>query len=153
MRRDLGTALGLGLLAPVLVGLGLVVVASCALSALPEAGAAATPIARSFGYLEGQATIGPLTPVERVDMPAPTPSPQVCRAVGLLIVRADGTAEVKRLTLEADCSYGLPLETGTYTVRLNSTSGVQFSKDLPRTITIDSGRNTRLDFHLDTGIR
>ena len=136
-----------------LVGLAMMSAAGCASPTSNDSGVAQTDTPGSEGYLEGQVTIGPLTPVERADIPAPTPSPQLCKAVGLLILLADGTTEAKRLTLDADCSYRVALDAGTYIVRLNQSGGVQFSKDLPKTVEIQSGRTTQLDFYLDTGIR
>ncbi len=105
------------------------------------------------GYLEGLATVGPLTPVERVDLPAPTPSPELCTALGLTVLTEDGATEVARLNLSADCSYRIELRRGAYVVHLKPTSSIQFSKDLPKTAEIESGKTTRLDFHVDTGIR
>ena len=112
-----------------------------------------TGITRDVGYLEGRATIGPLSPVERVDAPSPTPPPQVCAAAGLSIFQRDGTTEVESFNLHEDCTYRLALTPGTYVVRLRPESRLQFSKDLPKTVEIESGRTTRLDFSIDTGIR
>jgi hypothetical protein len=104
------------------------------------------------GYLEGRASIGPLAPVERVGVPSPTPPPQVCTSRGLAIFRADGRTLVTSFNLQADCTYRVALPPGEYVVRLKP--GVfGFSKDLPKTVQIESGRTTRLDLHIDTGIR
>lgn len=116
-------------------------------------GSVASPTAAGdVGYLEGQASIGPLTPVERVGVPPPTPSPAVCTARGLAVFAANGTTPVTSFNLRPDCSFRVALAPGDYVVRLKS-GGFGFSKDLPRTVTIQRGQTTRLDVHIDTGIR
>jgi hypothetical protein len=105
------------------------------------------------GYLEGHATIGPLTPVERVDTPPPTPSAQLCMSVGIAILSEDGTKEIATLNLQGDCSYRVELKPGNYIVRLKTGIGLPFSKDLPKAVEIESGKSSRLDFDIDTGIR
>jgi len=61
------------------------------------------------GFLEGQVTIGPLTPVERVGVPTPTPSAQVCTSRGLTIYAQDGATEVTSFQFQPDCSYRVSL--------------------------------------------
>ena len=58
-----------------------------------------------MGYLEGQVTIGPLQPVERVGVPPPTPSPAVSTARGLVVYQADTGSEAARFPLGPDCHY------------------------------------------------
>ena len=116
-------------------------------------GLVATPVPTSpMGYLEGQVAIGPLQPVERVGVPPPTPSPAVCTARGLVVYRADTGAEVVRFPLEPDCSYRVALPPGSYRVELDR-RGIDFSRDLPRVVTIAAGQTTHLDVSIDTGIR
>lgn len=102
------------------------------------------------GYLEGRARIGPLTPVEREGVPSPTPSPAVCLARALNVA-ASGAAAV-RVPLQADCTFRVALPAGQYVVSL-APSGIDFSKDLPRTITIAAGQTVRLEISIDTGLR
>ncbi len=108
---------------------------------------------RDVGYLEGRATVGPLTPVERIGVPPPTPTPEVCTAVGLRIFHADGRTEAASIQLQPDCTYRLALSAGSYVVRLKQANSVQSSKDLPATVRIERGETSRLDFAVDTGIR
>jgi hypothetical protein len=116
-------------------------------------GAIAPPVAPSpLGYLEGQVTIGPLQPVQRVGVPPPTPSPAACMARGLVVYQADTGAEVARFALGPDCSYSAALSPGNYRVELQR-SGIDRSMDLPRVVTITAGQVTRLDVSIDTGIR
>ncbi len=121
----------------------------------PAARTRATPTTTTSGddgILEGQAFVGPLTPVERVGVPTPTPSPSVCTARGLAIFAANATTPVTSFSLAPDCTYRVTLSPGQYVVRLRP--GVfGFSKDLPKTVTIQRGQTTRLDVHIDTGIR
>ena len=97
-----------------------------------------------MGYLEGQVTIGPLQPVERVGVPPPTPSPAVCTARGLVVYQADTGAEAARFPLGPDCHYRVALPASNYRVELDR-RGIDFSKDLPRVVTITAGQTTQLD--------
>jgi len=104
------------------------------------------------GYLEGQVSIGPLQPVERVGVPPPTPSPAVCTARGLVVYDVNTGAEAARFPLGPDCHYQVALPPGAYRVELDR-RGIDFSKDLPRVVQITAGQSTRLDLSIDTGIR
>jgi len=106
----------------------------------------------AVGYLEGQVSIGPLQPVERVGVPPPTPSPAACTARGLVVYAADTGAEAARFSLGPDCYYSVALPAGTFQVQLDR-RGIDFSKDLPKVVTIVAGQTTRLDLSIDTGIR
>jgi hypothetical protein len=111
-------------------------------------GAAPPPV----GYLEGQVTIGPLQPVQRVGVPPPTPSPAACTARGLVVYQADIGVEAARFALGPDCTYSVALAPGDYRVELDR-RGIDRSMDLPRVVTITAGQTTRLDVSIDTGIR
>src|SRR5579864_3136920 len=126
-----------------------------AASGSPSASVAVPATAASsaaMGYLEGRASIGPLQPVERVGVPAPTPSPAACTARGLVVFDALTGAEATRFDLAFDCTYRVALAPGSYRVELQR-RGIDSSKDLPRTVTISAGQTTRLDISIDTGIR
>jgi len=105
------------------------------------------------GYLEGRVGIGPLTPVERIGVPTPTPSAELCSGIGLTVFESDGTTEVARFQLRPDCTFSFALSPGSYVVWLRFASGIQFSKDLPKTVKVERGETTRLEFSVDTGIR
>ncbi len=105
-----------------------------------------------LGYLEGQVAIGPPQPVERVGVPGPTPSPAVCTARGLVVYQVDTGAEAARFPLRPDCHYSVALPSGSYRVELDR-RGIDFSKDLPRLVTITAGQTTHFDVSIDTGIR
>ena len=71
---------------------------------------------------------------------------------GLVVYRADTGAEAARFPLGPDCRYSVALSPGSYRVELNR-RGIDFSRDLPRVVTITAGQTTRLDVSIDTGIR
>jgi hypothetical protein len=123
---------------------------SSAASALPVPATAAS--SASMGYLEGHASIGPLQPVQRVGVPAPTPSPAACTARGLVVFDARTDAEATRFDLGSDCTFRVALLPGSYRVELQR-RGIDSSKDLPQTVTISPAQTTRLDINIDTGIR
>jgi hypothetical protein len=115
----------------------------------------ATPAlpANDVGFLEGQVTIGPLSPVERVGVPTPTPSPAVCTSWGLAIYDPSGQTLVTSLRFQPDCSYRVALKPGSYSVHQSQQQAVGGSKNLPAAVTIESGKTVRLDISIDTGIR
>ena len=106
-------------------------------------------IVQPSGILAGTLTKGPLSPVERPGTPS--------RPSGVAGAQIDiVTTEGKLLTsVETDSSgtFSVNLPAGTYKVTMPSLYGAMFTKDLPATVTIAAGQQTRLDIHLDTGIR
>jgi len=106
-------------------------------------------IVQPSGILAGTLTKGPLSPVERPGTPA--------RPSGVADAQIDiVTTEGKLLTsVETDSSgtFSVNLPAGTYKVTMPSLYGAMFTKDLPATVTIAAGQQTRLDIRLDTGIR
>jgi len=104
------------------------------------------------GFLEGAVTVGPLTPVERMDAPSPTPPPEVYTSRALNVFKVDGVTLVKRVPFEPDGSYRVELPPGTYVVDIEH-SGIDSASGLPTSTTIRSGETTRLDIDIDTGIR
>lgn len=100
------------------------------------------------GILSGRVTRGPLSPVEIAGRPD---ADQVVGAQ-IDIRRSDGTRSFSVKT-DPNGAYNALLPPGTYTVTMPSLYGAMFNKDLPATVTIVSGQQTRLDIHLDTGIR
>lgn len=121
----------------------------------PLTGPSTTPSApaSAVGYLEGRADIGPLTPVEKVGVPPPTPSPEICTARGLTVRDAKSDKEVARFSLEGDCTYRVALKPGVYVVDLVRTQRIGGSKDLPKTVEVEAGKTVLLDISIDTGIR
>ena len=104
------------------------------------------------GILEGHVTIGPLSPVVRVDEPEPTPNPAVYAERAVVVYKVDGKTEVVRLDIDVEGNYQTELPAGTYVVDINH-AGIDRAADLPKEITITSQQTTRLDIDIDTGIR
>jgi hypothetical protein len=104
------------------------------------------------GTLQGQVTIGPLSPVSREGMPDPTPAPEVYAAREIVIYARDGRTEVARAQIDASGTYQVTLPVGTYVVDINRV-GIDRGKGLPQTIEILSQQVTVLDVEIDTGIR
>jgi hypothetical protein len=108
-----------------------------------------TPGPQETGTLEGHVTIGPLV---RDGEPEPTPGPEVYASRQIVIYAQDGRTEITRVQVDAKGNYRVTLPVGTYVVDINHT-GIDRGIDLPKTVEIVSGRITRLDVEIDTGIR
>jgi hypothetical protein len=107
---------------------------------------------RESGTLEGHVTIGPLMPVQRADVPEPTPPPEMYAQYEILIYAQDGRTEVARARIDSGGDYRVTLGVGTYMVNINR-QGISRGIDLPQKVTISSQQVTRLDIQIDTGIR
>ena len=101
------------------------------------------------GVLTGTVTKGPLSPVGGARESRPS-----ARAAGakLVITRTTGD-KTETATTGQDGIYRIILPAGTYRVTISQLPAGQFTKDLPATVTIKPGEETRLDVRLDTGIR
>jgi hypothetical protein len=104
------------------------------------------------GTLQGTVTVGPLSPVEIAGQPKPTPPPEVFTSRGLVIYKEGSDKIFARLNFAADGTYSVLLPVGNYIVQLPA-GGIEFSRDLPVSLTIKSGEKTILNFDIDTGIR
>ncbi len=96
---------------------------------------------QSAGILFGTVTKGPLFPVVRRGAPW-QPSGVAGAHIDIAIIDGDSSGTFK-----------VNLPSGTYKVTMPSLYGAMFTKDLPATVTITDGQQSRLDIHLDTGIR
>ncbi len=107
------------------------------------------------GELAGNVNIGPLTPVERVGVPTPTPPPEVFTSRGIQVFQADGKTPVTSVMFSPDGTYRVALAPGKYVVALlkPGIGGMGMARSLPAEVTIVSGQTTRLDIDIDTGIR
>jgi hypothetical protein len=107
------------------------------------------------GVLTGKVTVGPLTPVERVDVTPPVPDPAVFTSRKLLLYDANGRTLLKEIAIEPAGYYGIynvTLKPGTYVLGYTK-QGVGGAKGLPSTVIIEAGKTTTLDVDIDTGIR
>lgn len=120
--------------------------AGCTLPRLIE------PTKAGVGYLEGRVNIGPLAPVERADQPPPTPPPEIFAGRTIDIFQPDGATLVTKAPIDSTGAYRVALDPGVYVVNITH-AGIERTIELPKTVTIESGRTTQLDIEIDTGIR
>lgn len=100
------------------------------------------------GTLVGEITRGPLSPVEGDD----APSLELAPGEELLIMTPTGE-EVNSVITDDQGRYSINLPPGNYVIDIASLDGIEFTKDLPATVTITEEQETRVDIHIDTGIR
>ncbi len=122
---------------------------SATATALPAAAPASNA---NVGYLTGHVSIGPLTPVERVGVPSPTPAPEVYAARSINIFQANGVTLVVNVKINSDGTYRVELPPGDYVAAL-ARSGIDRARGLPKPITIEIGKTVQVDVDIDTGIR
>ncbi len=109
-------------------------------SQLPPAG---------MGALTGVVTRGPLSPVQGPGLPPATaPAPGV-----KLVIYGPGRQESATVRTDAAGKYRVELPPGAYLIEMALEKGRGFTKDLPATVTITPGQETRLNVLIDTGIR
>jgi hypothetical protein len=60
---------------------------------------------------------------------------------------------ITSVTTDPSGAFSVSLAPGIYKVTMPSLYSAMFTSDLPATVVIVSGRHTRLDIHLVTGIR
>jgi len=61
--------------------------------------------------------------------------------------------EFTSVVTEADGGYHLRIPPGIYRIDIPPLTGGRFTKDVPTTVTITEGQQTRLDIRIDTGMR
>jgi len=102
-----------------------------------------------LGVLVGQVTRGPLRPVEREGGP-----PNAAPVPGVRIkIMGQGAQESRVAVTDQEGHYRLSLPVGTYRVEMGPLPPMQFTKDLPATVTITPGQETRKNILIDTGMR
>lgn len=111
-----------------------------------------SPPSTQMGILTGRVTIGPLRPVERVGETPPPVPPEVYAARSINIFATDGATLVVNVKINPNGTYNVNLPPGVYVVNIART-GIDRGKNLPKTITVESGKTVQLDIDIDTGIR
>jgi len=114
------------------------------------------PASEGSGYLAGNVTVGPLTPMERAGVTVPPPDPAVFTSRHLLLYKSDGKTLVQQIDIQPAGYYGtynVTLSSGTYVLDLSRSSGVGTAGRLPATVSIEAGRTKIVDVDIDTGIR
>jgi hypothetical protein len=130
-------------------------VAAILITIMPVSGCVTTTTPGGYGYLSGNVTVGPLTPVERIDVTPPPPDPSVFTSRHLLLYEADGKTLVQEISIQPagyHGTYNVSLAPGTYVLD-SPHMGVGGARGLPQTVTIEAGNTTTLDVDIDTGIR
>ncbi len=103
----------------------------------------------SMGVLVGRVTRGPSSSIEgRAGELGPLPVSNL----RIVISREGGGAVASGLT-DMRGDYRIDLPSGTYRVDIGPLAGMEYTKDLPAVVAVAAGRETRLDFRIDTGIR
>ena len=102
-----------------------------------------------MGVLVGRATRGPSSSVKSLAGQFGSSSASNIRIV--ISIEA-GEAVTTGLT-DTRGEYRIDLTSGSYRVEIAPLAGIEYTKDLPAVVAISAGRETRLDFHIDTGIR
>ncbi len=101
------------------------------------------------GTLIGQVLMSPTRPVERIDHPAP-PSP--VPSASIKIVNLTDQSETVVIT-DKHGQFRAELPPGRYRIDVKRTGRYPRPENLPATITIRKGQETRFDIRMDSGIR
>ena len=102
-----------------------------------------------MGVLVGRVTRGPASSIESL---AGQLGPSPVANIRIVISREGGEAVTSGLT-DMRGEYRIDLPSGTYRVDIGPLAGMEYTKDLPAVVAVSAGRETRLDLHIDTGIR
>ncbi len=109
----------------------------------------------NYGVLHGRVTRGPIPPAPGGDRP-PGPVPGGSSSpVGAAHIGAQpvGIDHVWWTVTSFDGTYAMLLPAGAYRVTMRTTPGTGVARGLPATVTVIAGQQTRLDIHVDTGLR
>lgn len=107
------------------------------------------------GTLSGNVTVGPLTPVERVNATPILPSPDVFTSRHLIVYRSDGKTKLADIDIQPagyHGTYTVSLSPGTYVLDYQR-QGIGHASPLPKQVVIEAGKATVVDVDIDTGIR
>ncbi len=105
--------------------------------------------AQGMGVLLGRVAMGPMSPVEgRGGSPPAAP----VAGVRIIISELSGREIAAALT-DDDGGYSFGLPPGVYRIEMAPFTSGRFTKDLPATVTVEDGRERRLDIRIDTGMR
>jgi hypothetical protein len=104
---------------------------------------------RPTGSLAGVVTRGPTCPVQTPTTPCP---PEPASGMKLLVLTPTGE-KIRSPVTNHEGKYRVALPAGSYRIEISPLTGIEFTKDVPATVTILEGRETRLDINIDTGIR
>lgn len=103
------------------------------------------------GFLEGMVSIGPICPVERINVTCKVP-PEAYDARRILVYGKGKTEVFREVSINNDGSYRVVLVPGSYVIDINRI-GMDRSPDVPKEIEIKFNETITLDISIDTGIR
>jgi hypothetical protein len=110
----------------------------------------------SMGVLFGSVTtvLPPTTGAGKERLPGAIPggssAPVAAASIGIAPV---GSSHIWRAMTGVEGNFAIAVPPGTYVVTMKARPGMGMAKNLPATVTVKSGQKTRLDIHLDTGLR
>jgi len=130
--------------------MGVVVIAILlGLASLGQAAAEGKFPSVGMGSLAGRVTRWPAAPVGGPGISRPE-----APAAGVkLMIHGPTRQEIASVHTDERGDYRIHLPSGTYRIEMAPSQRREFTKELPATIVIIQGQETRLDLHLDTGIR
>jgi hypothetical protein len=70
-----------------------------------------------------------------------------------LVIRTLAGQEIGSVVTSEQGVYSISLPPGAYRIEATHLTGIEFTKDLPASVVISEGRETRFDIHIDTGMR
>jgi len=111
--------------------------------------ACGAPAATGDSGIEGQVTIGPMCPVERVDQPCPDKPFQA----EVTVESAANGREMLRFTSGADGRFRVALAPGTYRLVPRSPQGGALPRAEPLEVSVPQGQYETVDIRFDSGIR
>jgi hypothetical protein len=100
--------------------------------------------------IRGQATAGPVCPVEK-NPPDPSCAPRPVSGA-VVVVRSSGGAEVLRVTTGADGTFQVAVPPGQYVVEGLPATGLMAAPG-PQDVTVTAGAPATIVLRYDTGIR
>ena len=74
-------------------------------------------------------------------------------AVATIGVAPVGSSHIWSAMSDAEGKFAIAVPPGTYRVTMETRPGMGTARNLPATVTVKPGEKTRLDIHLDTGLR
>lgn len=99
------------------------------------------------GIISGKLSIGPLCPVE----PCPNPQPDIYSSREIILQPKVGNPI--RISISTDGTFQAKVNADTYAVDLTNCVFLGCKSILPKVVTVESNKVTRLDVNIDTGIR
>ena len=108
----------------------------------------------SMGVLFGSVTTVVPPTTGSGEGPGPIPggssAPVVAATIGVAPV---GSSHIWSAMSGVEGNFAIAVPPGTYVVTMETRPGMGTARNLPATVTVKSGEKTRLDIHLDTGLR